>query len=149
MAQVIVTLSKVQVFENQDGSNVNLIFNEQINGYERHIGDNGVVDFVETQVSKVNMGLSALTAQLCAISDLINDYRSTRIQAFGQKEFALILRRGTILTLNREHHVAGEVYGTDENGVDLAYSRDCYTTELTDVKLTGESIKKLEKATEL
>lgn len=145
MAQVIVNLKRVQVFESENGSNVNLVFNEQIDGFERKVDANGVIGFVEAKVSSVSIGRSALTAQLCEVSDDIAAYRGSIDHAFGQKEFGIILRNAA-LTLERTLHPAGEVYGTDENGADLAYSRDCYTTELVGVKLSSWSMQKIDDA---
>lgn len=149
MAQVIVNLTRVQVFESEEFTNVNLVFNEQIDGFKKSVDDAGIVDFVEDKVNYLSIGRSALIAQLCEANDLIADYRATIDHSFGQKEFGIILRRGTVLTLNRERHSAGEVYGQDEDGNDLAFSRDSYTTDIIDVKLTPRSIEKLEKATDL
>lgn len=148
MAQVIVNLTRVQVFETENGSNVNLVFNEKIAGFQRVVDANGAVDFVEAEVNTVSIGRSALTAQLCEANDLIADYRCSIDHAFGQKEFGIILR-GAALTLERELHTAGEVYGQDENGVDIAYSRDCYTTEVVDVKLSKKAEERLDAACSL
>ena len=60
-------------------------------------------------------------------------------------EFGLLLS-GATLTIERELHAEGEVYGQDEDGTDLTYSRDCYTTEITDVKLSARSQSILDKA---
>lgn len=144
MAQMIVNLKRVQVFENENGSNVNLVFNESIKGFQRVI-ENGVIDFVEADVNSVSIGRSALTAQLCECCDDIAMYRGCIDHAFGQKEFGLILT-GATLTLERTIHSAGEVYGKDENGTELAYQRDCYTTEIVDVKLATRSQKILDAA---
>lgn len=138
MAQVIVNLTRVQVFESENGSNVNLVFNEQIDGFERKIDANGTIDFAEAKVSSVSIGRSALTAQLCELNDDIALYRSCLTHSFGQREFAIILHKA-VLTLERTLHTAGEVYGQDENGTDLAYQRDCYTTEVVGVKLSDRA----------
>jgi hypothetical protein len=145
MAQVIVNLKRVQVFESENGSNVNLVFNEQIDGFVRKVDDNGVVDFVEDKVSNISVGRSAFTAQLCDCNDDIAMYRGCIDHAFGQKEFGLLLT-GAALTIERERHTAGEVYGQDENGADLAYSRDCYTTTVVGCKLSARSQTILDNA---
>lgn len=145
MAQVIVNLTRVQVFETENGSNVNLVFNEKIAGYQRVVDANGAIDFIEAEVSTVSISRSALTAQLCDINDDIATYRSCITHAFGQKEFGIILR-GAALTLERTLHTAGEVYGQDENGSDLAYQRDCYTTEVVGVKLSARAQQALDNA---
>lgn len=145
MAQVIVNLKRVQVFESENGSNVNLVFNEQIDGFERRVDANGAIDFAEAKVSTVSIGRSALTAQLCEVCDDIAAYRGSIDHAFGQKEFGILLR-GAALTLDRVLHTAGEVYGQDENGADLAYTRDCYTTEVVGVKLSAWSAQKIDDA---
>lgn len=145
MAQVIVNLKRVQVFESENGSNVNLVFNEQIDGFQRTVGDNGAIDFAEAKVSSVSVGRSALTAQLCDCSDDIAMYRGCIDHAFGQKEFGLLLT-GAALTLERERHSAGEVYGQDEDGTDLAYQRDCYTTTVIGIKLSARSQQILDNA---
>ena len=145
MAQVIVNLKRVQVFESENGSNVNLVFNEQIDGFERRVDANGAIDFAEAKVSSVSIGRSALTAQLCEVCDDIAAYRGSIDHAFGQKEFGIILR-GAALTLERTLHTAGEVYGQDEDGTDLAYSRDCYTTSVIDVKLSKKAEERLNAA---
>lgn len=145
MAQVIVNLKRVQVFESENSSNVNLVFNEQIDGFERSIDDNGAISFAETKVSSVSVGRSALTAQLCECCDDIAMYRGCIDHAFGQKEFGLLLT-GAALTLERERHSAGEVRGQDENGADLCYERDCYTTTVVGVKLSARSQSILDKA---
>ena len=145
MAQVIVNLTRVQVFESENGSNVNLVFNEAIKGFERKVDGAGAVDYVEGDVNYVSIGRSALTAQLCECNDDIAAYRCSIDHAFGQKEFGIILR-GAVLTLERTLHTAGEVYGQDENGADLAYQRDCYTTEVVYVKLNKKAEERLEAA---
>ena len=145
MAQVIVNLKRVQVFESENGSNVNLVFNESIDGFIRKVDDNGAIDFVEDKVSSVSIGRSALTAQLCDCNEDIAMYRGCIDHAFGQKEFGLLLT-GAALTIERERHTAGEVYGQDENGADLAYSRDCYTTTVVDCKLSARSQTILDNA---
>ena len=145
MAQVIINLKRVQVFESENGSNVNLVFNEQIDGFVRKVDDNGVVDFVEDKVSSISVGRSAFTAQLCDCNDDIAMYRGCIDHAFGQKEFGLLLT-GAALTIERERHTAGEVYGQDENGADLAYSRDCYTTTVVGCKLSARSQNILDNA---
>lgn len=138
MAQVIVNLKRVQVFESENGSNVNLVFNEQIDGFERKVDANGAIDFAEAKVSSVSIGRSALTAQLCELDDDIALYRGCLTHSFGQREFAIILHKAA-LTLERTLHTAGEVYGQDENGTDLAYQRDCYTTEVVGIKLSEKA----------
>ena len=145
MAQVIINLKRIQVFESENGSNVNLVFNEQIDGFVRKVDDNGVVDFVEDKVSSISVGRSAFTAQLCDCNDDIAMYRGCIDHAFGQKEFGLLLT-GAALTIERERHTAGEVYGQDENGADLAYSRDCYTTTVVGCKLSARSQTILDNA---
>lgn len=145
MAQVIVNLKRVQVFESENGSNVNLVFNESIKGFKREIDTNGNVTFEEGDVSTISVGRSALIAQLCEADDMIAAYRGCIDHTFGQKEFGIILR-GAALTLERTLHNAGEVYGQAEDGTDLAYTRDCYTTEITDVKLSQWSIDKIDAA---
>lgn len=145
MAQVIVNLKRVQVFESENGCNVNLVFNEAIKGFERQVDANGAIDFVEADVHSVSIGRSALTAQLCEVCDDIAAYRGSIDHAFGQKEFGILLR-GAALTLDRTLHNAGEVYGQDENGTDLAYQRDCYTTEVVGVKLSAWSTDKIDAA---
>ena len=144
MAQVIINLKRVQVFESENGSNVNLVFNEQIDGFARKV-DNGVVDFVEDKVSSISVGRSALTAMLCDANDDIAMYRACIDHSFGQKEFGLLLT-GAALTIERERHIAGEVYGQDDDGTDLAYQRDCYTTKVTGIKLSARSQSILDKA---
>ena len=144
MAQVIVNLTRVQVFESENGCNVNLVFNESIKGFERSI-ENGVIDYVEADVHSVSIGRSALTAQLCELNDNIALYRSCLTHSFGQRELAIILHKA-VLTLERTLHQAGEVYGQDENGTDLAYQRDCYTTEVVDIKLSNKSLELLDNA---
>ena len=145
MPQVIVSLKRIQVFENEVGSNVSLVFNEQIDGFVRKVDDSGVVDFVEDKVSTISVGRSALIAQLCEAEDMIAAYRGSIDHTFGQKEFGIILRNAA-LTLERTLHTAGEVYGQSEDGADLAYTRDCYTTEITDVKLSQWAIDKIDAA---
>lgn len=141
MAQVIVNLKRVQVFESENGSNVNLVFNESIKGFERRIGDDGSVSFEEADVNHISIPSRALTAQLCDLDDTIALYRGTmkNNSAFGQKEFTIALFKA-VLTLERTLHTAGEVYGQDENGTDLAHQRDCYTTEVVDIKLSEKSV---------
>ena len=145
MAQVIVNLTRVQVFESENGSNVNLVFNESIDGFERKVDDNGNIDYVEAKVNSVSIGRSALTAQLCECSDDIAAYRGSIDHSLGQREFGIILRKA-VLTLERTLHTAGEVYGQDENGVDLAYQRDCYSTSVVGVKLSDWSAEKIDAA---
>lgn len=142
--KVKVTINGVAVFDNNGKASVRLSFDDTIRGYK---ADGSSFD--ETDVNYIDINRAALTKQLCAIDDLIADYRATRVEALGQREFALILR-GATLTLVRTHHVGGELTGRqDEKGNDIAYQRDCYTTEVVAVKLTANAIAKLERATEL
>jgi hypothetical protein len=145
MAQFVINLKRVQVFESENGSNVNLVFNENIDGFVRKVGENGAIDFVEDKVSTISVGRSALTAQLCDCNEDIAMYRACIDHAFGQKEFGLILT-GAALTIERERHAAGEVYGQADDGTDLAYSRDCYTTTVTGCKLSARSQSILDNA---
>jgi hypothetical protein len=144
MAQMIVTLKRVQVFESENSSNVNLVINEAIDGFKRVIND-GTVEYVEDKVNTISIGRSALTAMLCDVNDDIAMYRCTIDHAFGQREFGLILS-GATLTIERTLHSAGEVYTQAEDGTDIAYQRDCYTTEIVDVKLSARSQSILDKA---
>ncbi len=137
MSQVIINLKRVQVFENENGCNVNLVFNEKIAGFERVVDDNGAVDYVEGEVDHISIGRSTLTAQLCDLDDDIALYRGA-VGTFGQKELTIVLFKA-VLTIERTLHTAGEVYGQDENGADLAYQRDCYTTEVVGVKLSAKA----------
>ena len=107
MAQVIVNLKRVQVFESENGSNVNLVFNEQIDGFERRVDANGAIDFAEAKVSTVSIGRSALTAQLCEVCDDIAAYRGSIDHAFGQKEFGILLRGTLYDALNVLPYVSG------------------------------------------
>lgn len=142
--KVRVTINAVTVFDNDGKASVRLSFNETIRGYKAD-GSN----FNECDVNYIDINRAALTKQLCAIDDLIADFRATRVEALGQREFALILR-GATLTLVRTHHVGGELTGRqDEKGNDIAYQRDCFTSEIVSVKLTANSVAKLERATEL
>ena len=149
MAQVIVNLTRVQVFENEEFANVNVVFNEEIDGIERKIDASGAVDYVPAKVKYVSIPRNALTSMLCEANQDIDDYRSSIGHAFGQKEFGIILVKGTVLTMERELHPAGEVYGQSEDGTDLAYYRDSYTTQVVDVRLTDRAKARLEKALEL
>lgn len=138
------TVNAVTVFDNDGKASVRLTFDESIKGYKA----NGL-DFVESEVNYVDFARPALTKQLCGLNDLIADYRACRTEAFGQKEWAIILR-GAKLTVVRHHHAAGELTGRqDANGVDVAYQRDCYTSDIVGVKLTDAATRKLERATEL
>ena len=141
--KVKVTVTGITVFDNDGRASVRINFAEDISGYKAD-----GADFVETTVNCIHIARPALTKQLCLINDLIADYRATRTESFGQREFALILR-GSQLTLIRTHHVAGEVLGQDGDGTDIVCVRDCYTSEITAVKLTASAITKLERATEL
>ena len=142
--KVKVTVTGVTVFDNDGKASVRLSFNETIRGYKADGSS-----FNETDVNYIDINRAALTKQLTAIDDLIADFRATRIEALGQREFALILR-GAVLTMVRTHHVGGELTGRqDEQGNDIAYQRNCYTTEVVAVKLTANAVAKLERATEL
>lgn len=145
MSKVIVNLKRVQVFESENGCNCNLVFNSTIEGFERSINGAGVVSYTKAQVDHISMGRSALTAQLCDVHPLIAAYRGCLDHSFGQKEFGIILLNAE-LELERELHAEGEVYGTDDNGVDLAYQRECYSTTVIGVKLSDFSTTALEKA---
>lgn len=142
--KVKVTITGVAVFDNEGRASVRLTFDETIRGYKADGSE-----FAETDVNYIDINRAALTKQLCAVDDLIADFRATRVEALGQRELALILR-GAVLTMVRTHHVGGELTGRqDEKGNDIAYSRDCYTSEITAVKLTANAVGKLERATEL
>lgn len=142
--KVKVTINAVTVFDNDGKASIRLSFNETIRGYKADGSE-----FAETDVNYIDINRAALTKQLTAINDLIADFRATRVEALGQREFALILR-GATLTMVRTHHVGGELTGRqDEKGNDIAYQRDCYTTQVVAIRLTGNAVAKLERATEL
>lgn len=145
MAQVIVNLKKVQVFENEKSCDCNLVFNEKIHGYKREIDANGNISFVESdEVNYISMPKNAIIAQLKDINDAIAMYFSIH-QTVGLKELNIALFKA-VLTLERTSHVAGEVYGQDENGIDLAFSRDCITTTIVGVKISSYANDRMEAA---
>lgn len=142
--KLVVTINAVQVFENDGRASVRISFDEAIKGYKAE-----GLTFAEGDVNYVDINRAQLTKQLCEHSDLIADYRATRTEAFGQKEFAIILR-GAKMTIVRTAHVAGELTGRqNDQGQDIVYTRDCYTTDVVGVRLTEGATAKLNRATEL
>lgn len=142
--KLVVTINAVRVFDNDGKINVHIEFDEIIKGYKAE-----GVGFDECDVNYIDIHRSKLTKQLCEHSDLIADYRATRTEAFGQKEFAIILR-GAKMTIVRTPHVAGELTGRqNDQGQDIVYTYNGYTTDVVGVRLTESATAKLNRATEL
>lgn len=148
MEKIKVTVETVKVFDNSEYPTVQLVFKESIKGYSKT--DDG--SYKEKDVNYVSINRGQLTRELCANHDLIDEYRSCRNKAFDQKAFSLILR-GATLTIVRTAHTEGEVITDSEgnNVVDndnnpIAYSRDCYTTNIVAAYLTQRAEEKLDRA---
>ena len=150
MEKIKVTVTGVRVFDAKEIPSVELQLASAIRGYAQSVDDNNVVTFNETDVTRISMNRSQLTRELCAVNELIDEYRSCRPTAFDQKAFALILR-GAELTIVREAHAAGEIVpdAKDKDGNDIVFKRDCYTTHVVGVQLTDRSVARLDAACSL
>lgn len=150
MEKIKVTITGVYVHDTKEIPSVELRLAQSIKGYAQSIDDNNVVTFDETDVTRISMNRSQLTRELCAVNELIDEYRGCRPTAFDQKAFALILR-GAELTIVREAHVAGEVVpdAKDKDGNDIVFKRDCYTTHVVGVQLTDRAVARLDAACSL
>lgn len=150
MEKIKVTITGVRVFDAKEIPSVELQLASAIKGYAQSVDDNNVVTFDETDVTRISMNRSQLTRELCAVNELIDEYRGCRSTAFDQKAFALILR-GAELTIVREAHAAGEVVSDakDKDGNDIVFKRDCYTTHIVGVQLTDRAVARLDAACSL
>lgn len=147
MEKIKVTVTGIRVFDAKEIPSVELQLAQPIRGYAAHVEKNVVAGYEETDVTRISMNRSQLTRELCAVNELIDEYRGCRPVAFDQKAFALILR-GAELTIVREAHVAGEVVpdAKDKDGNDVVFKRDCYTTHVVGVQLTDRAVARLDAA---
>lgn len=147
MEKIKVTVESVYVYDQKTIPSVELRIKESIKGYAQNVDADGVISYAETDVQTLSMNRSQLTRELCAASDLIDEYRGCRPTAFDQKAFSLILR-GAVLTIIREAHAAGEVVpdAKDKDGNDVVFKRNCYTTHIEGVQLTDKAIARLDAA---
>ena len=150
MEKIKVTITGVRVFDAKEIPSVELQLAQSIKGYAGRVENKVVTGYEETDVTHISMNRSQLTRELCAVNELIDEYRGCRPTAFDQKAFALILR-GAELTIVREAHVAGEVVpdAKDKDGNDIVFKRDCYTTHVVGVQLTDRSVARLDAACSL
>lgn len=147
MEKIKVTIVGVRVYDKKEIPSVELQLEQSIKGYAQVVNKDKTVTFAETDVNSLSMNRSQLTRELCAASDIIDEYRGCRPTAFDQKTFALILR-GAVLTIIREAHAAGEIIPDtkDKDGNEIAFKRDCYTTHIEGVQLTDRAIARLDAA---
>ena len=150
MEKIKVTITGVRVFDAKEIPSVELQLAQSIKGYAARVENKVVKGYEETDVTSISMNRSRLTRELCAVNELIDEYRGCRPTAFDQKAFALILR-GAELTIVREAHAAGEVVpdAKDKDGNDRVFNRDCYTTHIVGVQLTDRSVARLDAACSL
>lgn len=130
-------VTNVSVIANEKSANVQLTLNAEFDGFK-------IVDGVATttKVNTISFPRSVITAQLCDCNDDIALYRAMCDHSFGQREFGGILFGATI-TFERVLHAAGEVVD------DYVFQRDCYSTQITSVRLSTKAITLLDKATSL
>lgn len=147
MEKIKVTIIGVRVYDQKEIPSVELQLAQSIKGYAARVENKVVIGYDETDVTSISMNRSQLTRELCAVNDLIDEYRGCRPNAFDQKAFALILR-GAVLTIIREAHAAGEIVPDtkDKDGNEIAFKRDCYTTHIESVQLTDRAIARLDAA---
>lgn len=140
-----VTVKSVKVYTDVEIPNVEIFFEETIEGYSKQ--EDGT--FAKGDVNSFSIARSTLTRQLCDVSDDIADYRASIDHSFTQKDLGIILRRAT-LVIEREHHTAGELIGTKRlDGSDRVYDRDCFTTDVVGVTLNERAIIRIDEACSL
>lgn len=130
-------ITNISVITNENSVNVQLTLNAEFDGFR-------IIDGVATttKVNTISFPRSVLTAQLCDCNDDIALYRAMSDHSFGQREFGGILFGATI-TFERVLHAAGEVVD------DYTFQRDCYSTQITSVRLSNKATTLLDKATTL
>ena len=142
METIVVTVTGVKVFVDENSASVQLILDKAIKGFAR--SEDG--SYAEADVKTISFHRSKLTAQLCDASDDIAMYRATLDHAFGQKEFGVILFNAK-LKINRDFKTAGEVVGEGDSA--YAVERDCYLTDVIGVTLSTRAISKIDNAVAL
>lgn len=142
METIVVTVTGVKVFVDEKSASVQLTLDKAIKGFAR----NADGTFAEADVNTISIHRSKLTAQLCDASDDIAMYRATLDHAFGQKEFGVILFKAQLI-LTRKLVAAGEVIGVGDDA--FTTERDCYITDVKNVKLSEKALRELDKATSL
>ena len=147
MEKIKVTITGVRVFDAKEIPSVELQLAQPIKGYAARVENKVITGYEETDVTRISMNRSRLTRELCAVNELIDEYRGCRPTAFDQKAFALILR-GAVLTIVREAHAAGEVMPDekDKDGNEIVFKRDSYTTHIVGVQLTDRAVARLDAA---
>ena len=142
METIVVTVTGVKVFVDEKSASVQFTLDKTIKGFVR----NADGTFVEADVNTISIHRSKLTAQLCDASDDIAMYRATLDHAFGQKEFGVILFKAQLI-FTRQLVAAGEVIGVGDDA--FVTERDCYLTDVKNVKLSEKALRELDKATSL
>lgn len=142
METIVATVTGIKVFVDEKSASVQFTLDKFIKGFIK----NADGTFVEADVNTVSIHRSKLTAQLCECNDDIAMYRATLDHSFGQKEFGVILFKAQLI-LNRRLIAAGEVIGVGDDA--FTAERDCYVTDVKNVKLSEKALRELDKATSL
>lgn len=142
METIVATVTGIKVFVDEKSASVQFTLDKFIKGFIK----NADGTFVEADVNTISIHRSKLTAQLCECNDDIAMYRATLDHSFGQKEFGVILFKAQ-LTFNRQLIAAGEVIGEGDDA--FTAERDCYVTDVKNVKLSEKALRELDKATSL
>lgn len=150
MAKLQVIVESIRLFNDGNRNTITINTKEQFDGY--HKTDDG---YELAKVNKFSIERVVFTAQVCQLDgdgQLIADYRACRDTGFDQKALALIFRGATLSIDRVEHKQGDEVLDMDGNpvqdkdGNNLVYERDCYTTEITGVRLTSTARDRVEAA---
>lgn len=139
MEKVVANVKRIQMTENETFSSVMIVLNKEFAGITAKRDDNGKIiadEFVEAQIDYINFPPSVLTAVLCDKNEDVALLRSISENRFRQAEFGAILT-GATLTIQREHHAAGETF--TQNGEEVVAERDLFTTEITKVELSDRA----------
>lgn len=124
MSKIKVTVSSVMLNELFDKLQINV--KDAIPGIVRVVEDDDNVRYEQGSITTLYLDRGAVTAQLCNISDDIQELRNC-VGRFDPKSWSLLLR-GSILELDRRLVKAGEEYPDDEEH--RVAEHDCYSTKI-------------------
>lgn len=138
-----VKVTRVSLYENTDGKiSVNLITADEFNGMVKQNDK-----FVPGKTNRLSFNRSNITRMLTNVSDDIAMLRSMQVEAFDQREFALLLV-GSKLDLQREHLAEGEEYEGYKDGKQqtLKADREMYLTTITGITINKRGKKAIDDA---
>lgn len=126
--EVVLHITFIKLFQNEDRIDVQVKFKEEIDGFKE---ENGTI--VPAKVSQFTMSLSKLTAQLCDADDDFAFVRTLKASALSENQLAGLLFKAQ-LVVERELHHKGELNEKNE-----PLDRDKYYTKIVRYKMSEKA----------